>query len=89
MARTMNAQHLPQTDSIGELARFWDEHDLTDFEDELEEVAGPIFVRGKEATVQIRLPRKELESLKRLASKRGVDYAALVQEWVLEKLQAA
>jgi hypothetical protein len=33
---------LPQTDSIEELARFWDSHDLTDFEDQLEEVTEPV-----------------------------------------------
>ena len=34
----MSTPRLPQTDSIQELARFWDAHDLTGFEDELEEV---------------------------------------------------
>ena len=43
----MNHQQIPDTDSIEELARFWDTHDLTDFEDQLEEVSGPVFVRGK------------------------------------------
>ncbi len=37
------AEALPQTDSIQELAQFWDNHDLTDFEDELEEVTEPVF----------------------------------------------
>ena len=27
---------IPQTDSIEELAKFWDTHDVTDFEDALE-----------------------------------------------------
>jgi hypothetical protein len=39
----MKANKLPQTDSIQELARFWDKHELTDFEDELEEVTEPAF----------------------------------------------
>ena len=34
----MNTSKLPQTDSIEELAKFWDNHDVTDFNDELEEV---------------------------------------------------
>ena len=42
----MNKVHLPHTDSIAELAQFWDEHDLTDFEDGLEEIAEPVFVRN-------------------------------------------
>jgi hypothetical protein len=40
---TMKTPHLPKTDSIQELAHFWDKHDLTDFEDELEEVTEPVF----------------------------------------------
>ena len=32
---------IPETDSIRELASFWDTHDLTDFEDQLEEVTEP------------------------------------------------
>ena len=34
----MNQTSILQTDSIQELADFWDTHDLTNFEDELEEV---------------------------------------------------
>jgi len=41
----MKKPKLPKTDSIQKLAEFWDTHDLTDFEDELEEVAEPVFVR--------------------------------------------
>ena len=37
---------MPKTDSIQELATFWQRHDLTDFEDELEEVPGLIFQRA-------------------------------------------
>lgn len=36
---------IPKTDSIQELAAFWDTHDLADFEDELEEVTEPVFER--------------------------------------------
>jgi hypothetical protein len=37
---------------IGEspLSEFWDSHDLTDFEDELEEAAEPVFVRSTAIT---------------------------------------
>ena len=34
----MSTSRIPHTDSIEELARFWDRCDLTDFEAELEEV---------------------------------------------------
>jgi hypothetical protein len=59
--------HPPQTDSIEELTRFWDTHDLTDFEDQLEEVAEPIFVCEAEAAMQIHLPPKMVEAVKRIA----------------------
>ena len=36
---------IPQTDSIAELAKFWDTHDVTDFEDELEEVTESVFAQ--------------------------------------------
>ena len=32
---------IPQTDSVKDLAEFWDSHDVTEFEDELEEVSLP------------------------------------------------
>ena len=41
----MKKSKLPKTDSIEILARFWATHDLTDFDDKLEEVAEPVFVR--------------------------------------------
>ncbi len=85
----MKATKLPNTDSIEELARFWDKHDLTDFEDELEEVAEPVFQRSEDATIQIHLPWQEMEQLRRVAGRVGVDYATLIQEWIHEKLQMA
>ena len=40
------------TASIEELAKFWDSHEWTDFEDQMEEIPGPILVR----TVAIKVP---------------------------------
>lgn len=39
---------LPATDSVRELASFWDTHDLTDFDNQLEVVAEPVFERKRE-----------------------------------------
>lgn len=36
----------PHIDSIEELAKFWDTHDITKFEAELEEVEKPVFDRA-------------------------------------------
>lgn len=70
---------MPQTDSIETLARFWDEHDLTDFEDQLEEMTERVFERSGEATVRIRLQRRDLETVRRLAQARGIGQAALLR----------
>lgn len=83
----MRSQRIPDTDSIEELSRFWDTHDLTDFEDQLEEVRTPVFARRKEATVAIALTSREAEALKRLAQSEGVKEAKLVRDWVRKKLR--
>lgn len=75
---------IPQIDSIQELARFWDTHEVTDFEDQLEVVEEPVFQR--EAIVNIRLEPQEAELIKSLAESRGMRQADLIREWVLEKL---
>ena len=85
MGKPINIPDIPQTDSIQELARFWDTHDLTDFEDELEEVAEPVFVR--EAVVKIQLEPEQIDALNEIAKSRGVGSADLIREWVLEKIQ--
>ncbi|MGH9928525.1 MAG: hypothetical protein ACREA9_04750 [Pyrinomonadaceae bacterium] len=41
----MKTERLPVTDSIQELAKFWDTHDIVDFENDLEEVVEPVFGR--------------------------------------------
>ena len=82
----MNKQRIPQTDSIQELAEFWDTHDVTDFEDELEEVTEPVFVRP---TIRLPLPLQAWEALRKLAVDKGTTDVDLAQEWVLEKLKAS
>ena len=77
----MNRTKIPQTDSIEELAHFWDTHDLTYFSDELEEVSEPIFER--QTIVSVRLDPEEVEAVKALAKSRGISHANLIQEWVV------
>jgi len=46
LEKSSKSQRLPNTDSMEELARFWDTHDLTDFGGDLEELGKPVFVRA-------------------------------------------
>ena len=88
MEKSMKARKIPSTDSIEELARFWDRHDLTDFEDQLEEVAAPVFTRGSTTAVTVRLRPDEAKEIKRVAKTKRVREATLIRRWVIEKLHA-
>ena len=84
MEKSMNSPKLPQTDSIQKLAQFWDTHDLTDFEDQLEEVTDAVFER--KTTVPVPLQPDELEVVQDLANSKGIDSADLIREWILERI---
>ncbi|WP_199245145.1 CopG family antitoxin [[Phormidium] sp. ETS-05] len=83
----MNSKAIHQSDSIQELANFWDSHDLTDFDSQLEEVTQPVFQR--DAVLQIRLQPQEVEAVKKIALSRGIDSTELIREWVLTQLRTA
>ena len=84
----MKRRGIPRTDSIRELAEFWDTHDLTDFEDELEEVTEPVFdPRG--GLVGVHLQPNEAAAVRRLAESRGMASAELIEEWVREKVRGS
>ncbi len=83
----MKPQKLPQTDSIQELAQFWDVHDLADFEEELEEAADPSFERA--TTFTLRLESGEAEAVKRIAESSGMADVDLIHQWVLEKISGS
>ncbi|MBI3682999.1 MAG: hypothetical protein HY235_21720 [Acidobacteria bacterium] len=87
MEKTIIRQKLPHTDSIEELARFWDTHDLTDFEEDLEEVGQPVFVRTKGTSLSIDLQPAEAQHLKKIARSRGIKETTVVRQWILERLQ--
>ncbi len=78
---------LPNTDSIEELATFWDTRDLTDFEGDLEEVSKPVFVRAKGTSMSIDLQPTEARRLKQIARSRGVNGTTILRQWILERLQ--
>jgi hypothetical protein len=59
-------------------------HDLTDFEDQLEEIAEPVYVRG--AAIKVHLQPREAKALEKMAQSKGVSGEDLVRGWVLEKI---
>jgi len=81
----MKTPQIPDTDSIAELAAFWDSHDLTDFEEELEEVTQPVFKRSSSSDVKIQLSSEEVAAAERIARAQGIGLAALIRDWVVER----
>jgi len=75
---------IPKTDSIQELAAFWQSHDVTDFEDELHEVQETTFQRTD--IVGVPLTAAERRALRHAAAARGVPEAELIHQWVKERL---
>lgn len=82
----MSNRRLPRTDSIHELAQFWDTHDVTEFEDQLEEVGERVFERDTKITVD--LAADDADAVRAMAKSRGVGDAELIREWVRDRLHA-
>jgi hypothetical protein len=82
----MTKAKLPQTDSISQLAEFWDTHDLTDFENQLEESVELVFERG--TVVRLHLPANEAEAVEKLAKSKGVGSTELIRQWIAERVHA-
>lgn len=80
----MKKPKLPKTDSIQELADFWGAHDLTDFEEELEDVTEPAFVAG--TAIKVPLGSRQVKAVERMAEAKGVSREELIRAWVLQKL---
>ena len=84
MEEPMRKLKLPRTDSIQELAEFWDTHDLTDFEDDLDEVSEQVFVRG--SAIKVPLESREVKAVEQMAQAKGVSREELIRGWVRQKL---
>ena len=76
----MSKPTIPSTDSIEKLARFWDSHDLTDFEDQLDAVESPVFVRG--TSIKVNLPAGKARAVAKIAQSRGVSREELIGRWI-------
>lgn len=82
----MTKDKFPHTDSIKELAEFFDTHDMSDYEDEFETVEDPAPERARRITLE--LPTSQAQAVHDLAKSKGMTETELVREWILEKLQA-
>ena len=84
MGKVVKGSKIPNTDSVQELAEFWDTHSVADCEEGLEEVAEPVFKRDSSVTVP--LEPDELHAIEAIAGSRGVETAELLRIWIQEKI---
>lgn len=76
----MKKVRIPRTDSIEELAKFFETHDTTEIEDEVHEVTGPICLPRN--SILIQLEPRQAAAIKRLAKAEGISEEQLVQRWI-------
>jgi CopG antitoxin of type II toxin-antitoxin system len=87
MAKEMKKKDpIPGSESLDGLAQFWQTHDLTDYEDEMQEVRDLVIERSPGTVFRIRLDPQEAEEIEKRAREKGVEESVLVKEWVLERL---
>ena len=75
----MKKPELPKTDSIQELAEFWDTHDFTEFDTDSRNAEFEVI-----STVPVQL--ELLNEIEAQAAKRGVKVETLVNQWLQQKL---
>jgi hypothetical protein len=83
----MKRIRIPKTDSIKELAHFFETHDMGDCETELaevHEVTGPIAIPRN--SILVHLDPRQAAAVKKLAKAEGISEEELVRQWILHHL---
>ena len=83
----MKKIRIPKTDSIKELAHFFETHDMGDFESELvevHEVTGPIAIPRN--SILVHLETRQAAAVKKLAKAEGVSAEEIVRKWILKNI---
>ena len=79
---------IPTFKTLAEEARFWDNHNITDYWDEMEEVKLEFIPRQKkEQSVTIRLEPELKKRLDQVARKNNLTISTITRLWLIEKLQ--
>lgn len=78
-------KRIPKFRSLEEERRFWDTHSVTEFPAELKPVKVE-FTRPKKKLISLRLDVPQIESLKQIATHKGLGYLSLIRYWINERL---
>ncbi len=80
--------HIPTFANREEEAAFWDNHDISDYWDELEPVDLKV-AKNLSKGITIRFDEETLSLLRHYAHQRGIGPTTLARMWILEHLQRA
>jgi len=80
-------EKLPEFESVDEEVEFWENHDVTDFLDELEDLDDVEYRQGKDRVVSLRLPQEFVDKLKVYARSQEIPYTTLIRRWVIESFR--
>lgn len=79
---------IPDFKTYEEEAHFWDTHDITDFEDETEDVEIVFELdKPRNEMLVLRLQKNIKDKLERIARNHGLNVSTLARMWLMEKLQ--
>lgn len=87
---------VPEFKTEEEEARFWDEHDSTEYLDDFEPVEIKVSPkleneildkRELKKPVTLRLEPSQIEAVKKIAYKQGLPYQTLIRMWVVKEIQ--
>ena len=79
------SKRIPKFKSLEEERRFWDTHSITEFLDELKPVKIQ-FAKPKKKLISLRLEIPQIQSIKEIASHKGLGYLSLLRYWITERL---
>lgn len=81
---------IPNFTNYAQEAKFWDTHNVTDFEDETKDV-DIVFELNKprDETLIVRLQKDFKEKLEKTARSKGLNVSTLARMWLMEKLQTS
>lgn len=84
---TKQKSRIPDFKSRQEMARWWDTHDLADYQDEFKTVKIKVAENLSEG-ITIRMDSKTLGELRSKAQKKGVGPTTLARMWIMENLHS-
>lgn len=76
---------IPEFKNRQEMAKWWDSHDLADYQDEFKTIKAK-FSKNLSSTLNVRLEPKTIEKIRQQAHKKGLGPTTLARMWILEHL---